>query len=265
MNMTNEKIQKSEKYFTLFEIILWVLIDFIFFVFMISKTTTYEIVDGERIMVTDKNSNDIYVVILIILVVFPIIYKLIFTKLPVASLRYLVKKEKNDDLVSEKDDTKTDFNNITEYSKSLIQISEKLSKKIFDRAGIYLLVGIMVALIGLIYFSIRAIDVKKEISTIYDYLISIVPNVGLLFFIELIAFFFFKQYRITMDEFKYYEAIKRQREANFSILLLSKDENFEKIVSKLNLTENVDKLGKDETSQSVELRKLSNSESMSFS
>jgi hypothetical protein len=44
---------------------------------------------------------------------------------------------------------------------------------------------------------------------------------GVLFFIEFVAFFFLRQYRATMDEFRYYETAQRNREDNLMILVLS--------------------------------------------
>ncbi len=38
------------------------------------------------------------------------------------------------------------------------------------------------------------------------------PNFGILFFIEFIAFFFLRLYKSTMDEYRYFEEIKRNRE-----------------------------------------------------
>jgi hypothetical protein len=51
-------------------------------------------------------------------------------------------------------------------------------------------------------------------------LLHTLPRFGILFFIETIAFFFLRQYRTAMDEYRYFEAIKRKREENFVLLCL---------------------------------------------
>ncbi len=40
----------------------------------------------------------------------------------------------------------------------------------------------------------------------------LLPGFGILFFIEFVAFFFLRQYRSALDEFRYYDAIRRNRE-----------------------------------------------------
>ena len=51
---------------------------------------------------------------------------------------------------------------------------------------------------------------------------ALAPRFGILFFIELIAFFFLRQYKAAMEEFRYYEAIKRQREETLALVAMLK-------------------------------------------
>jgi uncharacterized membrane protein len=85
-----------------------------------------------------------------------------------------------------------------------------LTKKIYTGAGVYLIVGVIVAFTGLLFFYMRNRDLPIE----HDYLdrfLSLLPGFGILFFIELVAFFFLRQCRAAMDEFRYFDAILRSR------------------------------------------------------
>ena len=69
-----------------------------------------------------------------------------------------------------------------------------------------------------------------------------------------------------MEEFRYYEAIKRQRENQYLIASCGhfhKDntEYFAQLVSSLKLSDNPNKLLKDETTQLIENQKISGPES----
>lgn len=110
--------------------------------------------------------------------------------------------------------------------------SKDLSMKIFYRAGVYLFFGAVIAFTGIFLISAifdgegagagnrNSAGVVAEVSEsptrqqedTSSKVIKMVPRTGALIFIELIAFFFLKQYRVAMDEFRYYEAIARQRE-----------------------------------------------------
>lgn len=96
------------------------------------------------------------------------------------------------------------------------------------------------------------------------YIVKYLPRLGALFFIEFIAFFFLKQYRASMDEFKYYESIKRNREEIvFKIKYMeeSKNEDHLEVMKDLILfNSNPDILRKEETTELIEKRKLSKEE-----
>lgn len=66
---------------------------------------------------------------------------------------------------------------------------------------------------------------SQEATDLTSRLLQILPRFGVLFFIEYIAFFFLKQYRILMEEYRYYEAIKRERQDILSVYLLVKEYN----------------------------------------
>ncbi len=103
--------------------------------------------------------------------------------------------------------------------------SKQLSSAIYNRAGVYLLVGVLVAFSGLVFFYTMASRINAEATlmavdtnSLAARVLSLLPSFGILFFIEFIAFFFLRQYRAAMDEFRYYEAVKRNREENLILL-----------------------------------------------
>ncbi|MGI4871657.1 MAG: hypothetical protein ACRYFX_10815 [Janthinobacterium lividum] len=95
-------------------------------------------------------------------------------------------------------------------------------------------------------------------------LLSYLPRFGALFFIEFIAFFFLRQYRIMLEEYRYYEAIKRRRQDN--LVLLNAIEANKGNPELVNLFSTVlseassHKLGKEETTQVLEVQKLASQE-----
>lgn len=100
--------------------------------------------------------------------------------------------------------------------------SRDLAKGIYGRAGVYLLVGVLVAFSGLVFFYSQTggLVPSPDVSTL---LLVLAPKFGILFFIEFVAFFFLRQYRSAMDEFRYYEAVARTREEVAALLGIAKD------------------------------------------
>ncbi|MDT0355027.1 hypothetical protein RJO15_04530 [Herbaspirillum huttiense F1] len=98
-----------------------------------------------------------------------------------------------------------------------------LAQRIFNRAGVYLLTGGGIAFSGLAFFYLQTGELVRQSSDSLSLLIAIAPKAGILFFIEFVALFFLRQYRSAMDEFRYYESIKRSREETLVLLRLGKD------------------------------------------
>jgi hypothetical protein len=143
--------------------------------------------------------------------------------------------------------------------------SRLLADKIFSRASVYLLAGVLIALVGLIFFSTYKYD-GSATPTLQDKLISVLPRFGILFFIELIAFFFLRQYRFAMDEFRYYEAIKRRREENILLLRIMHDGRLDlaKLDNRFSLYSDVQKMAANETTDLLESKKLTKDETEIF-
>ncbi len=144
--------------------------------------------------------------------------------------------------------------------------SRRLSQSIYSRAGVYLLVGVFVAFSGLAFFysqTPKFSDYSKSPDTML-LMIAFAPNFGILFFIELVAFFFLRQYRSAMDEFRYYEAIKRNREETLALIRLAADSGkpFDPIdfVKSESFFSKAGVISKDHSTEILESRKLEKNE-----
>jgi hypothetical protein len=266
------------KYKRLTEIIVWLVLA-ILFSWRLIAIIFENIIEGHGVPYLYEFYSDIIFSSLVI--IFPIIFNVIFGELPFEYVRnrnlekirdkrhriqnikvsgnsnVIIQDSSNDELIN---DVKSE-----KYLMLLANDSKRLSEKVYSRSGLYLLVGCMIALIGILYFSIQSIDVlKSESVPLTNQLILMLPRIGALLFIELIAFFFLKQYRITMDEFRHYENIKRQRESDLAKFKIienadNKDDSF-KLIEKLSLHVVHENLKKDESTELLELRKLDKSE-----
>ena len=187
------------------------------------------------------------VILSFILVTFPILFEMVFDVLPITALNEKLKREKgnvsypqsieyevnttnrvpvesdggsqaNDENVSSVRSRQGANDRLIQYSSE----SRLISKNILRRAGIYLLVGVMIAATGLLFFYLRGIvgGVPRDVTAA---VFVLAPHFGILFFIEILAFFFLRQHRAAMDEFRYYEAVARAREEMFVKFLLLED------------------------------------------
>ena len=215
-----------------------------------------------------------------VIVIIPLLSKTIFGSLPFQLLkdRLRLKSEttsnrgNNQNSTIDEKDTKLReeelaFFSSGEYLVHLCVSSDKLSRKLFGRSSTYLFIGSLIALIGIVYFSFQSIEIVQNKEANWEMLIQFIPRLGALFFIEFVAFFFLKQYRLTLDDFKYYESIKRQRESNLIVykiqsdLKLSKNkDHIDLLLANLELFSNPTILKDNETTESLENRKFSNEE-----
>ncbi|WP_053149953.1 hypothetical protein [Pseudomonas protegens] len=140
--------------------------------------------------------------------------------------------------------------------------SRALSKGLYNRAGVYLLVGVIVAFSGLVFFYM-ATSIPVGYQGL-DLAVVMLPKFGILLFMELVAFFFLRQYRSAMDEFRYYEAIKRKREETLAIIQLlawrSKDFDALELVKGGFFFSDGKVLNKDQSTEIIEARKLEKNE-----
>jgi transcriptional antiterminator Rof (Rho-off) len=92
------------------------------------------------------------------------------------------------------------------------------------RPNALLIVGTAVAISGLLFFIVTlpgfVIDREARgeivsINDIYRTLFDLTPRLLMLVFIQLLAGFFLRQYRVSMEDLRYFEAVLRGREAQF--------------------------------------------------
>ena len=106
------------------------------------------------------------------------------------------------------------------------------------------------------------------LGAVLDHVFSLLPGFGVLFFIELVAFFFLRQYRSSMDEFRYYDAIRRSREDSLVILKMFAENRTEiptkEVLASMSIYSRATKLGKDETTEILESRRLQKDEMVVF-
>lgn len=115
------------------------------------------------------------------------------------------------------------------------------SREAFDQAqrrpNALLLVGTVVAILGLAFFlvtlpgviiksggdaPIQVLSTQLTAEDMSRRLLDLTPRLLMLVFIQLLAGFFLRQYRSSMEEVRYYESILRYRESQFVSYLIRK-------------------------------------------
>lgn len=214
--------------------------------------------------------------------VFPIFFKLIFGTLPLETLRFNRMRQTHPFTVNiEKEysfgpPTKASVetrdvdgviaaSSLTGRDLLLNQAadSRNLAKGIYGRSGVYLLVGVLVAFSGLAFFYSQTVGLTLPTDPNVLFF-SLIPKFGMLFFIEFVAFFFLRQYRSAMDEFRYYEAVARKREEVSALLGIAKDtgatiELMELVKNDSFFSKN-SILNKDQTTEIIEARRMEKGE-----
>lgn len=259
--------KKKEKQFVIIELIFWIFIPVAIFYRLFYMTMRW---GADDVWIQEFNS----ILFGIFIALIPVLFRLIFGSLPFQLIRKRLQETKenykivgsNNIVTINKDKKSIEIPSGEEYLYSLTVEAKLLSEKIFTRAGVYLMVGILIAITGIAYFSYNTVNLSSNLNVDWSSnLIAFLPRLGGLFFVEFIAFFFLKQYRITMDEFRYYELVKRQRESNLAIILLeteleSKNGELDRLMKHLKFFENLDIVKNGETTTLLESRKYSNEE-----
>jgi len=210
---------------------------------------------------------------------FPVIFNLIFGALPIELMRrkYVrfastelegsvsemkMKKAEESALSNSASSTELCAFSVQELFSLYATSSRNLSQGLFNRSGVYLLVGVIVAFSGLGFFYIETLKPTTYLGV--DLVIALAPKFGILFFIELVAFFFLRQYRSAMDEFRYYEAVKRKREETLALIQLlharGKELDVVDLVKAGFFFSDGKILNKDQSTEIIEARKLEKSE-----
>jgi hypothetical protein len=203
------------------------------------------------------------------ILIFLSLYTLIFGELPLTFLRRRYTSTRyirvSVDHPSAEDTERTiALKLLSGYAES----SRKLSTTLFTRSGVYLMVGAVVSFAGLAFFyfqtqSLAGYDIVS-LDTAIIYMAIVMPKFGIMVFIELVAFFFLRQYRSAMDEFRHYESIQRKREETLALLRLApefKDDfKLSDLVRNDFFFSSAGRLRKDETTEIIEFRKLEKNE-----
>jgi len=225
-----------------------------------------------------KHLAEFYTSILsgIITLLVPLIYWLINGQLPIESLRQRIKGKKNvvyniesaKDVYINTDQEKVPSPKVisprtaSDLLKDYASESAILANSLFRRSGLYLFIGTIIAVVGVLFFSFQSISSSEQTTS--SVILMLAPKVSILIFIEFIAFFFLKQYRSAMDEHRYYESIKRERQRAYVITILLQEENkqisIEKYVEACGFNKEHGKLKKDETTEILESNKLASEE-----
>lgn len=157
-----------------------------------------------------------------------------------------------------------------EYFSELATSSGKTANNLYSRSTSYLVTGVIVAFSGLYFFYSQMSNITLDTGTSNSFsaVVSILPNLGILFFIEFVALFFLKQYRATMDEFRYYESIQRSREETLAILKLASQSepgiDLFTIIEKCGIRSSPEKLADGQTTDIIESKKMSKDEADLF-
>ena len=147
--------------------------------------------------------------------------------------------------------------------------AQEIADKMYLSSRTYLTFGSFIAFVGVIFLTVSINSVKSDQLKSFAFtgavLLEYLPRLGIFLFVEAVAFFFLRLYRANMEEYRYYEAIKRQRENQVAILKIvgiysGNVELMDKIIDKCAFNDNPNKLGQNETTQLLEANKLSSKE-----
>ena len=141
------------------------------------------------------------------------------------SLLIKLEEQNKQSITTDKPNTEFKQSDVEKQLINNISESKKNAEKLFSRSNNCLLVGCVISILGVFVFYLLNMQASQEATDLTSRLLQILPRFGILFFIEYIAFFFLKQYRILMEEYRYYEAIKRERQDILSVYLFIKEFN----------------------------------------
>ncbi|MEZ8400993.1 hypothetical protein AB6C85_23575, partial [Vibrio splendidus] len=212
----------------------------------------------------------------------PLLFSQIFGKLPFEYLRYrrasnLIQQEESNVSINASAEEQEVINQqislgdtALEQMQKLAKSSKEISEGLYTRAGVYLFIGVIIAFSGLAFFYIetaKSVGTNAPTETAIsssNSLLLMAPKFGILFFIEMVAFFFLRQYREAMDEYRYYESIKRKREENLVLMQLNSENDVPMSISdlleKTAFYSDQKNLKAGETTEIIESRKLSSNE-----
>jgi len=132
---------------------------------------------------------------------------------------------------------------------------ESISKQFFERSNLLLVIAFIIAIVGVFIFYIILPDFSKGYS-LNEYLaISIRPVLTLIFF-QTLSIFIFKQYRISVSDYKFFNNEYQEKIAFITAHKLLKEEDFSEeqissVKSFINTTKSFGKDEKEENNDSI--------------
>lgn len=145
----------------------------------------------------------------------------------------------------------------------LAKSSRSLAASLYNRSGVYLISGVSLAVGGIVAFYLLRPVVKSGTAAI-DLFVALLPGSSMLLFVELIAFFFLRQSRAVMDEFRHFDQLARSREELLAALRLTaemgKPLDVAELMTKGFYFTRGERLAVGETTEIVEARKLEKTE-----
>lgn len=280
------QMEKKEKLNRVFEFYIWCAFSLLFFVGIF-----FDILVNGYSAVRAIEKRYLEVLLSFFVFVFPLVFRLVYGYLPLESLRKAraekiinsptqktKKEERYPEEVNKEEIKRVQVSllssnmsrsqlsqaNSLELISSFLIVSRNLSQSLYGRSGLYLMVGVFIGFSGLAFFYTQTVNLSINSSLGIESLFYLAPKFGILFFIEIVAFFFLRQYRSAMDEFRYYESIKRNREESLIILRLLIENEIKidhKDLANIGIfSSKIGILDKDEKSEIVESRKLEKNE-----
>jgi hypothetical protein len=145
----------------------------------------------------------------------------------------------------------------------LAKSSRSLAASLYNRSGVYLIAGVSLAVGGIIAFYLLRPTLKSGTAAI-DLFVALLPGSSMLLFVELIAFFFLRQSRAVMDEFRHFDQLARSREELLAALRLTEEVgkplDVAELMAKGFYFTRGERLAAGETTEIVETRKLEKTE-----
>lgn len=152
----------------------------------------------------------------------PFISKVLFDKYPLALIRSYITPSKTEEVPEKEPEEYINHLNFLDICDQHIRKYDKIADKLQNKSLDYASVGYILAMLGIFVFMFLSDQLKttnnsfdpkifegNSISSYILYMITInLPRFGVLFFIEYIAIFFLKQYRVLLEEYKYYQLLK---------------------------------------------------------
>jgi hypothetical protein len=267
MSIPSNFIKKVDKAsYRQLEIVIWLILATVVYIYPISHLLSKTVAITPYTLLLYHYP---YVFVSIFFIVFPILFRLIFGFFPFEFIR-IKQKIKTGIIVENKGDAPVTITyevpeeTPKDYKQVCINESKAIAERVFARSGVYLLAGTLTAFAGIMVFYSPLFDQSKATTEdITQRLLDFLPRFGALFFIEFIAIFFLRQFRIMHEEYRYYEAIKRKRQDNFNLLELiekfkDKPELIKSVIELYSENSSLGKLAKDETTQILETQKILN-------